>query len=181
MEIKPWKVLSTSSALNERWFLVRKDVVELPSGKVVADYFVWDSPNIATIVPVTQDGRFVICEQYRHAVGKIMYQFPAGAIGQGEAPEAAACREMEEETGYVSKEVTFLSKSAAYPTKMSGYHYLYLGQNAELTGVRQLDEHEPTRVLLKTPTELVTLIENGEFEVADSLVAALLVLRKLRF
>jgi len=178
-EIKPWKVLSTSMALNERWFPVRKDEVQLPSGKTVNDYFVWESPNIATFVPFTTDGKFVICEQYRHGVGKNMYQFPAGGLDKDENPEAAARREMEEETGYTSDDVTFLSKSAAYPTKMSGYHHLFMAKNAQPTGVKQDDENEPTRVHLKTPEELIQLIEGGEFEVADSLVAALFALRKL--
>jgi len=52
-------------------------------------------------------------------------------------------------------------------------------KNAQPTGVKQDDENEPTRVHLKTPEELIQLIEGGEFEVADSLVAALFALRKL--
>ena len=178
-EIKPWKLITSTIALNERWFPVRKDTLELPSGKIVDDYFVWESPNIATIVPFTNAGKFVICEQYRHAVGKNMYQFPAGGLNKHEAPEAAARREMEEETGYTSSDVTFLARSAAYPTKMSGYHHLFLARDAKPTGTQQADENEPTRVLLKTPEELLELIESGQFEVADSLAAALLALRKL--
>jgi 8-oxo-dGTP pyrophosphatase MutT (NUDIX family) len=179
LEIKPWKQLSTTMALNEPWFPVRKDRIELPSGKVVDDYFVWNSPDIATIVPYTADGKFIICEQYRYAVSKTMYQFPAGGLDKGETPEAAARRELTEETGYISGEIQFLSKSAAYPTKMSGYHYLFLAQNVQLGGTKQDDENEPTIVHFKTAKELIQLIENGEFEVADSLAAALLALRKL--
>lgn len=179
IEIKPWKLLSTSMALSESWFPVRKDEVELPSGKIIDDYFVWESPTIATVVPITEDGMFVVCEQYRYAVAKNMYQFPAGGLNKGEAAEAAARREMEEETGYISDDVTFLCKSAAYPTKMSGFHHLFLAKNAKCVGVKSDNENEPTRVCLKTPQELIHLIEKGEFEVADSLAAALLVLRKL--
>lgn len=179
IEIKPWKVLSTRMVLSERWFPVRKDEVELPSGQIVNDYFVWESPTIATMVPVTEDGKFVICEQYRHGVGKNMYQFPAGGVNMDESPEAAAKREMEEETGYTSDDVTFLARYAAYPTKMSGYHHLFLAKNSKLTGVKQEDENEPTRVSLITPQELQYLIKNGKFEVGDSLAAALLALREL--
>ncbi len=178
-EIKPWKLLSTRMVLSERWFPVRKDIIELPSGTIVDDYFVWQSPDIATIVPFTSDGQFVICEQYRHAVGRIMFQFPAGGLNKDETPEAAARRELAEETGYTSDDVTFLSKSACSPTKASGYHHLFFAKNAQLTRRKQDDENEPIRVYLKTPAELIHLINTGEFEVADSLCAALLVLRKL--
>jgi len=158
---------------------VRKDKIKLPSGKIVDDYFVWESPNIATVVPFTADGRFVICEQYRYAVGKNMYQFPAGGVNQDETPEVAARREMREETGYTSDDLTSLGKSAAYPTKMSGYHYLFLAQNAQPHGQKITDENEPTHTLLVAPRELMQLIDSGEFEVADSLAAAFLTMRKL--
>jgi 8-oxo-dGTP pyrophosphatase MutT (NUDIX family) len=180
-QIKPWKQLSTSKALSEPWFPVRKDVIELPSGTVIDDYFVWESPTIATVVPFTTDGKFVLCEQYRYAVNKVMYQFPAGGVGKNEPVEVAAKRELEEETGYTTDALEFLGDSAAYPTKMSGWHHLYLAKNVRLDGTKQEDENEPTRVALKTPEELWALIHANEFQVADSLVAALLALKRLGY
>jgi len=42
----------------------------------------------------------VIIEQYRPPVGKFVVELPAGLIDDGETPEAAAIRELREETGY---------------------------------------------------------------------------------
>jgi 8-oxo-dGTP pyrophosphatase MutT (NUDIX family) len=178
-QIKKWKQLNTSPVLREPWFPVRKDTVKLASGSVIDDYFVWESPTIATVVPFTKDGKFVVCEQYRYGVDKIMLQFPAGGVGKNEPVEDAARRELEEETGYVATDIEFLGDSAAYPTKMSGWHHLYLARDVEPTGTQQEDENEPTRVMLKTPEELWELINSNQFQVADSLVAALLALKRL--
>jgi ADP-ribose pyrophosphatase len=178
-DIKAWKLRASSMALDERWFPVRKDTVELPSGKVIDDYLVWESPTIATVVPYTKDGLFVICEQYRHAVGKNMFQFPAGGVNKDETPEAAAVRELEEETGYKCGKLTSLGKSAAYPTKVTGYHHLFFAEDVTPTGQKMDDENELTRIYLITPEELVGLIDDGKFEVSDSLVAGLMVLRRL--
>jgi ADP-ribose pyrophosphatase len=178
-QIKAWKQLSSKYALPEPWFRVRKDEIQLASGNVIDDYFVWESPTIATIVPITEDGKFVLCEQYRYAVDKIMYQFPAGGVEKNESVEDGARRELEEETGYVADTLEFLGDSAAYPTKMSGWHHLYLARNVRPDGVRQDSENEPTRVVLKTPEELWELILTNQFQVADSLVAGLLVMKKL--
>jgi hypothetical protein len=38
------ETLASSIALDEKWFYVRKDVVRLPSGKVVDDFFLWEGP-----------------------------------------------------------------------------------------------------------------------------------------
>lgn len=178
-KIKPWKLLSTSMALDEKWFKVRKDEVELPSGKVLDDYFIWESPHIATIVPFTEDGKFVLVRQYRHAVEQVMYQFPAGGVNKDEPAKDAALREMEEETGYTATDVISLSTIAAYPTKLSGLHHLFLAKNAKPGGNKQEDENEPTEVVLKTPEELQQMIDNNEIQVADSLAAVLLALREL--
>lgn len=179
--IERWEKLSSTLALSEPWFRVRKDEVKLASGRVIDDYFVWESPTIATMVPLTDDGKFILCEQYRYAVDKIMYQFPAGGVGKNESPEEAAKRELEEETGYVATEVEFLGDSAAYPTKLSGWHHLYLAKNVQLTGSKQEDENESTRVVLKTPEELWGMINSNNFQVADSLIAALLALKRLGY
>lgn len=178
-QIRAWEKLSSSYALGESWFRVRKDEVKLASGKVIDDYFVWESPTIATIAPITEDGKFVVCKQYRYGVDKIMYQFPAGGVGKDETPQNAAIRELEEETGYTATTAEFLCDSAAYPTKMSGWHHLFLARNVKPGGKKHNDENEPTEVVLKTPEELLAMIEANEFQVADSLVAGLLALRRL--
>ncbi len=178
-QIKPWELISSSKALDERWFSVRKDVVKLPSGKVLDDYFVWESPDIVVIAPFTKDGKFVLCEQYRHAINTVLYQLPAGGVGKNETAEQAAIREMEEETGYVSSKVTFLRTVSVYPTKLTGLNHLFLAENAVPEGVKEEDEMEPTRIVLKTPEELWALINDGSVHIADSLITILLAFKKL--
>jgi len=46
----------------------------------------------------------IIVEQYRPPIGKFAIEFPAGLVDEGETPEQAALRELEEETGYVGEE-----------------------------------------------------------------------------
>lgn len=58
----------------------------------------------AAIIAIDQ-AHVLLVEQYRVPIGKICLEIPAGLIGdhaehEGEAPEAAAMRELEEETGY---------------------------------------------------------------------------------
>ncbi|KAI0028453.1 NUDIX hydrolase domain-like protein [Vararia minispora EC-137] len=47
----------------------------------------------------------VIIEQYRPPIDKFIIELPAGLVDEGETAEQAAIRELEEETGYISKKV----------------------------------------------------------------------------
>jgi len=57
----------------------------------------------AAVILAIHDGEVILVEQYRVPIGANCLELPAGLIGdeeEGEAIEAAAIRELEEETGY---------------------------------------------------------------------------------
>ena len=69
--------------------------------------------GIVIIVPVTDDGKLVLVEQYRRAVHKRVIELPAGLVGdidgqQSESMVDAATRELEEETGHRAAEMALL-------------------------------------------------------------------------
>lgn len=162
-QVKPWKTLSSSKALDEKWFQVRKDVVELPSGKIVDDYFVWEAPHIVTVVAVTPEDKFVLVRQYRHAVGEIFHQFPAGAVDEGESLEEAAMRELKEESGYTTdKPLVHLGTCAPYATKLTGLEDFYLALNAVQDGPPHYDEQEESQVVLMNEQEVWQLLESKQ-------------------
>ncbi|MBI4395055.1 MAG: NUDIX hydrolase [Candidatus Omnitrophica bacterium] len=60
-------------------------------------------PGAAVIIPLLGKDQFVLVRQYRTAVRKVIWEFPAGTLEQGEAPLACAKREIIEETGFKAK------------------------------------------------------------------------------
>ena len=65
------------------------------------------SNGVVVIVPLTDAGEIVLVEQYRPPLKCRVLELPAGLVGdklefEGEAFEAAALRELEEETGFLA-------------------------------------------------------------------------------
>ena len=73
--------------------------------------------GVIAIVPVTDDGKLILVEQYRPPVGGNVIELPAGLAGDGshggETLAQAARRELEEETGYTAATVEYACGGAA--------------------------------------------------------------------
>lgn len=83
-----------------RVFSVVVETVTLPKGHRL-DVDVVRHPGSVVILPMTADGDVMLVRQYRHAIGRWVWELPAGSLKKGEDPEAAAIRECHEEIGLV--------------------------------------------------------------------------------
>ena len=98
--IEPWRLLSSIYSFSDRWLKLRSDTVRLPGGSTLTPYHVIEVADWVNVVAISDAGCIVLVEQYRHAVTRTMLEIPAGHIDANETPEAAARRELQEETGY---------------------------------------------------------------------------------
>lgn len=78
----------------------------------------------AAIIAIDDDGHVILVEQYRVPLGKVCLEIPAGLIGDdagkaGETAEAAAMRELEEETGYRAARLENLGEFYSSPGMVS--------------------------------------------------------------
>ena len=85
---------------------VQKDKVRLPDGKTAAREVV-RHPGAVIIAPMIDDNTLLLEWQFRYAIGRHLWELPAGKLDFGEQPQAAAKRELLEETGYVADKWQF--------------------------------------------------------------------------
>lgn len=89
--------------LRGRFLHVLRDTVRLPDGgSDTREYIV--HPGAVMVVPLLDDGRLVLERQYRHPMGRVMVEFPAGKLDAGEDTWSCGRRELLEETGYTARE-----------------------------------------------------------------------------
>ena len=95
-----WKSRASRHVFRSPWFSLRQDDVLLPSGEEITYTFV-EHPGYAMVVPLLDDGRVILERIYRYTVQETLLECPSGGL-EGEQPEVAAGRELEEETGWVA-------------------------------------------------------------------------------
>jgi ADP-ribose pyrophosphatase len=78
-----------------------------------------DAVQVVAILEKSTGPELLLEKQFRPPVGKVVVQFPAGFIGEGETPDQAAVRELKEETGYIGDVIqnTKERRPILYPCK----------------------------------------------------------------
>lgn len=156
---------------------VRRDVVRLPDGKqATREYIV--HPGAVMVIPIVDDQHVIVERQYRYPMARVMLEFPAGKIDEGEAPWLCAQRELREETGYRATawaRAGILHNAIAYSTE--GIEIWFA--RGLVAGTMQLDAGEFLEVLTVADAELDAGVRDGVVTDAKTMVG-LMYLQKLR-
>jgi ADP-ribose pyrophosphatase len=99
-----WPVAGDSWHARGAFVTLRTDHVQMPDGGV-ADRDVVEHPGAVAVVALDDAGRVLLIRQYRHPVGHLLWEIPAGIRDvAGEPPRATAARELLEEAGYRARD-----------------------------------------------------------------------------
>lgn len=124
-------------------------------------HFTVKHPGAATFLPLREDGKVLLVEQYRHSVKAAIFECPAGTLEPGEDPKECAKREVVEETGYSASRWTSLGELVLAPGFTDERQYLFLAE--DLTEKEQkLDENEVLEVRPFTVSEMEEAIKSGK-------------------
>ncbi len=178
--IEKWKTQQSTLVLDNPWCRVRRDVVELPNGTIVDDFYVIVRPDIAMVLPITADGQVMFVRQYRHGVGEILLELPAGGFDPTIEPaEVAVLRELQEETGYTSDRLTPLAVLYDNPVKDTNRIHLFRADDLRRVGEQCLDVTEAIDLIVIPISEIPKHIAAGTICVAGTLAALYLGLGKI--
>jgi ADP-ribose pyrophosphatase len=127
--------------------------------------------------------KIVFSKQYRLAAEQWLLEIPAGVMdAKNEKPEATACRESEEETGYKIESPQFITTYYPSPGNSSEKIHLYYAEvdaNAKTGDGGGLDdENENIKVLEIGFVKAMEMIDSSEINDGKTIIALLWLYRK---
>lgn len=162
-QFPPFGVRSSERVYDSAWCSLRRDELLLPDGST-QEYHVFEVADAVCVLPVLADGSVVLIGQYRYPHGKTHWEAPAGRVDAGEAPEEAAARELEEETGY--RPGRLVRMPGFYPVNGISAHYahLFCALDCERAGEPRPGAAEQIVVRVFDWREARTLLAAGRLE-----------------
>jgi ADP-ribose pyrophosphatase len=162
-KIQPWKVLDRQLLLSALpWLSVYREQVQLPTERIIDDFYRVVLPDFAAVLPVTAAGEIVMVRGYKHGLGRAALSVPAGLMHPGEPPLDAARRELLEETGYEATEWKRLGTFVVDGNRQCGTMYVFLARNARPTRPPQQDDTEELQTELLSREQLLAALRGGE-------------------
>lgn len=163
---RKWETLESEYLIRRPWLTARRDTVKLPNGTIIPEYYVLEYPSWVNVIAITEEGKFVLVRQYRHALGETRYELCAGVVDEGEEPIAAAQRELFEETGYSGGQWELWMTQAANASAMNNLTYCYLATGVRRTSTQHLEPTEDLTVHVVSRNKLYSMLKGGEFRQA---------------
>ncbi len=167
----PWKRIKTEPGPNLKIFQVWFDWLQNPRNSTVLKAIRLEAPDWVNVVALTPEGKAVVVRQYRFGNKKVTTEIPAGLVEKGESSQAAAARELKEETGYTTSEWEYLKYVYPNPAFLNNKCHLWLAKNVKKTHEPQLDEGENILSEVMSLEELCQEIANGSLRHSLALVA----------
>jgi 8-oxo-dGTP pyrophosphatase MutT (NUDIX family) len=161
MKLEPWTILSSNLDKSYRVFNLRTDHARSPRTGQSHDFFVMESSSWVNIIPLTAKKEVVLVRQYRHGTRSITLEIPGGLVEHQDDPEAAALRELREETGYTAASAVSLGYVHPNPAIQNNRCYTFLAENVMSAGAQQQDEKEDIEVVLSPLEDIPRLIRDG--------------------
>ena len=162
--LKKWEILSTRELFKTKIFSLNEDMVVSPEKGNSHPVWSLNVSNWVNIIPVTNDNKVVLVNQYRFGNRDITTEIPGGMVDPGESPKEAAVRELYEETGYESSNVIEIGKVLPNPALMGNYAFTYLALESKKTGKQKLDGMEDIEILEVPLDEIPRYIDQGKIE-----------------
>ena len=164
------KTLSTKRIYASDFLDIREDTV-LTYQNNEATRIVVEHSGASAILPITKDKRYILVSQYRHPIGAVTLEIPAGKLNKNEDPLACALRECEEEAQVrplYTRHIHSIHNCLGYSDEVI---HLYIGYESETVfNPKEKDADEYFDIKSYTKDEILMMMKDGRITDVKTLI-----------
>jgi ADP-ribose pyrophosphatase len=168
-------VLSSKIAYSFKYLSMVEEQLVLPTGQTT-NHMTVQHPGAIVILPITDEGHILFIRQYRHSIGDMLLELPAGALNHGENPLESAQRELQEETGFAARDIVPLGIAFPVPGFCSEVQHFFVARGLFESRL-PADDDEQIELAPMTVAEVEAHIKGGTLP--DSKSVALFIRARL--
>lgn len=178
--MRRWSRLFSRTVVHDRWLHVTADQCQITPEKVIEPFYVLHEKEWVQIYAISTSGEVLTVRQYRYAADAVCTELPGGVVEAGESHEAAAKRELLEETGHTAERWSYVGKLFANPARQTNSIHIYLAEGLHLQAAQALDDTEDITWSFMSPAALEASIQSGEFSQALHVASVFRAQQRLR-
>ncbi|UCG58514.1 MAG: NUDIX hydrolase [Phycisphaerales bacterium] len=111
--LRRWKRVETAVFCENRWWAYNVDKFQIPDG-LSGEYHYVHTNGSSMVIPVTNDGKMVLVNQFRYLGDRESLEFPCGSVEKGHSHLQTALLELEQEAGYRADEIREIGRFNPY-------------------------------------------------------------------
>ncbi len=158
--LKRWKKLSSKIVLKNPWWTYKVDEFHIPDG-ITGEYNYVHTEGSSMVIPVMDDGKIILVNQYRYLCDQESIEFPCGGVKEGKSYEEMALLELGEETGYGTSDLEYIGKFNPYNGVTDEICKVFIARQLVKTK-KKPDDTEEFEILYKTPKKIDELVRINE-------------------
>lgn len=172
-----WKTLASKIVFQNPWIKVYSDEIEFENGNK-GIYAYLSRHNGAHAILLTPDSKFILLKQFRYPIHAYEWSMPGGKIDQGESPQIAVKREIQEELGVSVSRIEQLGEWFALSSLNTEKLFIYVAWSDQPPQIAGLQDESISEVEIVTKVQVLAMIDNGEITDPTMIAAIELVARK---
>jgi len=178
MKLLKWKKLSSETKFTNKWWSYKVDKYLFPSG-IEGEYHYAFTYGSVFIIPVTEEGKILMVNQYRYLNDRFSIEFPGGGVKKEDNHDYEARKELIEETGFDGT-LEMAGLFNPYNGVTNEICKVYIARGLKPSNEFKKDDSEEFELLSFTANEIEKMIYNNEIYDGMTLASWSLVRKKLQ-
>ncbi len=156
--LKTLEQISTESKFVNPFWEYKVDKYKMPTGRI-SEYHYVNSRGAAIIIPITDNNKFLMINQFRYLNRRTSLEFPGGGIKDKMSPLENAKKELLEETGYTASSIRLIGEYNPYNGVTNEICHVFVAEGLKIAKTIETDD--------STMLGMTTHDESEEFEILE--------------